>query len=68
MKYILICLVFLGCSSLNKLERMTRPIIVIAKTNIEEDRSVIVKDSKGKLLKIVEPAFVHSYEPGDTIK
>ena len=47
---------------------MTRPIIVIAKTNLEDERSVIVKDSNGKLLKIIEPAFVYTYNPGDTIK
>jgi len=55
-------------SSLTKLERMSRPIIVVAKTNIEEDRSIIVKDSKNRLLKITETAFVYSYNPGDTLK
>jgi hypothetical protein len=68
MKILLVCFLILGCSSLNKLERMTRQIIVIAKSNNDDERNVIVKDCKGKLLKIEEPAFVYSYNPGDTIK
>jgi len=66
--FVIVCVLMFSCSSLNKLERMTRPIIVIAKTNLEGERSVIVKDSKGNLLKIIEPAFVYTYNPGDTIK
>jgi hypothetical protein len=57
-----------GCSSLSKLERLERPVVVIAKSNVDEDRSIVVKDKKGKLLKLTEASFVYTYNPGDTLK
>lgn len=67
MKYIILTLL-IGCSSLSRLQRLEAPIIVIAKSNVEEDRSIVVKDRNGALLKIKEASFVYTYNPGDTLR
>jgi len=65
---LLLLLLFMGCSSLAKLERMERPIIIISKTNLDGERSVILKDAKGHLLKVTDASIVYTYGAGDTLR
>jgi len=67
MRLLLLLLIF-GCSSLSKLEKFERPIIVVAKSNTDESRNLVVRDRNGRLLKITEASFVYTYNPGDTLK